>query len=106
MAKKIYTVQSGDYLRKIAIEQLGDESRWSEIAYINSLEQPYLIRPNDILLIPDDNDELRVVITEGQKPQAPVDHGAAVTKTAAFQFTPAMIVVVVAAVAFLLWDNK
>ena len=48
MAKIIYKVVEGDYLQKIAAEQLGDPERWPEIAYINSLEQPYLIRTNDI----------------------------------------------------------
>ena len=68
MAKKIYKVASGDTLTKIATSLLGDKERWQEIAYINSLSTPYVIFPGQILLIPDDDSELEILVTKGQEP--------------------------------------
>jgi len=104
MAKKLYTVQQGDYLEKIAMEQLGDRKRWSEIAYINELKQPYMIRTNDVLLLPDDSEALEVVITKGVREQ---DKAAAVTKQAALTVTPATVALGLLAVAafIFLWDD-
>ena len=103
MAKIIYKVREGDYLQKIAAEQLGDPERWPEIAYINSLEQPYLIRTNDILLLPNDNEVLEVVITKGI--EKPAMNTAATAS--AFQFTPATVALfAVAAVVLFFWDSK
>ncbi len=47
-----YTVVSGDYLYRIAQQQLGDSSRWKEIATLNSIASPYTIYVNQILKLP------------------------------------------------------
>lgn len=99
MAKKLYTVKAGESLSIIARDVLGDMSRWPEIAYINSIEPPYLIKTGQVILLPNDGEPLQVVI--------PVKPGAAVTKEAGITFTPVTVsVLIVAAVAFLLWDRK
>ena len=95
MAKRLYIVQSGDSLSIIARDQLGDLSRWPEIAYINSISKPYTIQPGQTILLPVDTQPLAVRITSG----IPAN-GAAVTKRAAFEFTPATLAILgIAAVA-------
>jgi LysM repeat protein len=47
-----YVVKSGDNLSKIAKEQLGDESRWPEIANGNNLKHPYRIKVGQKLELP------------------------------------------------------
>lgn len=49
---KTYTVVKGDYLWKIAVEQLGDGYAWVKIAQINNLANPSLIHPGNILTLP------------------------------------------------------
>ena len=51
---KVYVVKSGDSLSKIAKEQYGDASRWSEIFEANKdeIKDPNLIRPGQELRIP------------------------------------------------------
>ncbi len=41
----MYTVKRGDSLIKIAKTQLGSAARWKEIAEMNGIKKPYLIRP-------------------------------------------------------------
>lgn len=48
----MYTVKRGDSLSKIAQEQLGDASRWPEIAQINAISNPDLIHPGQQLRLP------------------------------------------------------
>lgn len=67
MAKKLYQVQAGETLKSIARDRLGEESRWAELAYINSLTPPYFVSPGTLLLLPSDGDPLEVVITKGQE---------------------------------------
>lgn len=55
-AEKRYQVQRGDYLSKIAREQLGDANRWREIYELNQEqigENPNLIRPGMSLKLPE-----------------------------------------------------
>lgn len=47
-----YTVRSGDTLSLIAARELGDMSRWQEIATLNDLEDPDLITVGQTLLLP------------------------------------------------------
>ncbi len=47
-----YTVQSGDTLSQIARRELGDASRWSEIAKLNDLKPPYSIKVGQRLALP------------------------------------------------------
>jgi len=48
-----YIVQKGDTLRRIAEKQLGQASRWPEIAQLNHLQNPNLIFIGQILNLPD-----------------------------------------------------
>ena len=49
---KTYTVKAGDSLSKIARDELGDMSRWKEIASLNGISSPYTIYPNQKLKLP------------------------------------------------------
>ena len=48
----IYIVKPGDTLSAIAKSQLGNASRWPEIAKLNSIDNPDLIHPGDELRMP------------------------------------------------------
>jgi len=105
MAKKLYAVQAGDSLSKIARDELGDISRWREIAYINSLSAPYVIQPGQNILLPVDDFPLQVTVTEGV-PQP--TNGAAAPKTAGFEITPTTLAVlgIVAVAVFLFFQES
>lgn len=47
-----YSVKTGDYLWKIALEAYGDGYGWTRIANANNLNNPDLIYPNSKLTIP------------------------------------------------------
>lgn len=49
---KTYTVKSGDNLYNIAKAQCGNASKWQEIASLNTIKSPYIIRPNQNLKLP------------------------------------------------------
>lgn len=49
---KTYTVVTGDYLWKIAVDQYGDGYAWSKIAKANNLANPNLIHPGNVLTLP------------------------------------------------------
>lgn len=48
-----YSVRDGDTLGRIAAGQLGDGSRWPEIARLNNLRSPYSVRVGQKLALPD-----------------------------------------------------
>lgn len=73
MAKALYQIRSGETLKSIARDRLRDETRWIEIAYINSIEHPYTVKPGQIILIPTLDSELDILVTKGTK--APVANG-------------------------------
>jgi ABC-type amino acid transport substrate-binding protein len=52
--EKIYIVKDGDYLKKIAKEQLGDEQKWGEVweKNKNRIADENLIHPGDKLILP------------------------------------------------------
>ena len=50
---KSYTVKDGDRLDSIAASQLGDASRWVEIAMLNGIDDPTTIKTGKTLTIPD-----------------------------------------------------
>jgi len=52
---KEVVVQSGETLSDIAARELGDSSRFSEIAVLNGIADPDLIFPGQVLRIPDGN---------------------------------------------------
>lgn len=47
-----YTVKAGDSLSKIARDVLGDMARWPEIAKLNAIAAPYVIRVGQLLELP------------------------------------------------------
>ena len=47
-----YIVKAGDYLWKIALESYGDGFAWVKIAKINNLNNPNIIEPGQVLIIP------------------------------------------------------
>lgn len=47
-----YTVKSGDTLWKIAVEHLGDGMRYTEIAEINDIHDPSLLKVGQVLRLP------------------------------------------------------
>ncbi|MCE9501492.1 MAG: LysM peptidoglycan-binding domain-containing protein, partial [Leptospira sp.] len=49
---KLYKVQEGDTLHKIAKEQLNDARKWKEFLKYNKIDSPNLIRPGLELKIP------------------------------------------------------
>lgn len=109
MPKRIYTVKPGDSLSSIARDELNELPRWSEIAYINSISAPYTIYPGQTILLPVDTDGLQIDIRGGLGPPVPAPTGGtAITKTAAFSFTPANIAIagVIAVAVFLMMQDS
>ena len=51
-ARRTRTVQLGDTLDWIAMEELGDSGAWRAIADLNDIEDPRRLRPGQTLLIP------------------------------------------------------
>lgn len=100
MANKLYQVQTGETLKSIAKDHLGDEPRWQEIAYINSLTQPYFISPGQLILLPDDDQPLELVVSA---PIATADRNSAVSPEANFKLSPAELGLLVGGVVFLWW---
>lgn len=49
-----YRVQRGDSLSAIALNELGDADRWTELADLNNIGNEYLIFPNQQLTMPPD----------------------------------------------------
>ena len=47
-----YTVKAGDSLWSIAVSQLGDGNRWSEIQALNAIKNPNVITVGQVLKIP------------------------------------------------------
>ncbi len=47
-----YRVRENDNLQKIASKQLGDGKRWIEIAQLNGLKKPYVVKIGDLLKMP------------------------------------------------------
>lgn len=106
MAKRLYTVKAGESLSIIARDELGELARWQEIAYINSIVPPYLIRPGQVILLPVDTSPLAIVIDKygGRVPT----NGGGEPKQAAFEFSPATLALaaIIAVAVFDLWNKK
>jgi LysM repeat protein/outer membrane lipoprotein SlyB len=62
-----YIVQSGDTLSLIAVRKLGNESRWNEIARLNSLQAPYQLFIGQRLKLPQSNSQLTSGILSAPK---------------------------------------
>jgi len=97
---QIYTVQAGESLSIIARDVLGNLERWKELALLNAIDYPYIIRPGQILELPDDSQPVQEVKRKGAVPA-----GAATTSQQTAAGVPpatlAVLAVVVAAVFFL-----
>lgn len=101
----LYVVKKGDYLKKIAAEQLGNAVRWAEIAELNSLDHPYTIFPEQVLQLPPKNSETVVIdIVAPPVPKRPAS--APATKQAGFALTPATIAAVFIVGALFLMARK
>lgn len=50
---RAYTVQSGDWLRTIAVKELGNENRWKEITKDSEGKQPFTEKEAEGLKIGD-----------------------------------------------------
>ena len=101
MANKLYMVQTGETLKSIARDQLREEPRWQELAFINSLEKPYFVSPGQLILIPGTGDKpLEIVIREqGETP----DKGGAAAPGVDFELSPAELGLLVGGAVFLIW---
>ena len=51
-AGSAYVVQKGDSLWRIAEKTLGDGRRWKELAALNNVRNPDLIRPGQVIRLP------------------------------------------------------
>jgi nucleoid-associated protein YgaU len=49
---RLYTVKRGDTLSSIAARELGNASRWREIAALNGIRDPRSIKPGQQLVMP------------------------------------------------------
>lgn len=90
----------GETLKSIALDQLGDESRWQELAFINSLSQPYFVAPGQLILLPSGDEPLEIVIKEYG--ETPVKSSAAVPG-ANLTLSPAELWLLAGGAAFVLW---
>jgi nucleoid-associated protein YgaU len=53
VARKVWVVRQGERLDYIAYKEYGDSRRWRDIALLNQLEDPFSLRPGQVLkLIP------------------------------------------------------
>ena len=100
MAKRLYMVQMGETLKSIAISQLAEENRWQELAYINSLKHPYFITPGQLILLPDNEQPLELVVTAPVKASNADD---AVDTAVDFKLSPAELGLLVGGVVFVWW---
>lgn len=50
--KRTYTVKAGDTLSAIAARELGDSSRWTDIADLNGIRDPRKLRVGQVLKLP------------------------------------------------------
>lgn len=87
-AAEDYTVQSGDYLKKIAKQSYGDENKWEVIYEANkgSIKNPNIIYKGQVLVIPDltNSDSTAVVtdVTVNETTPAPTPTAEATTPVA------------------------
>jgi hypothetical protein len=49
---RTYTVKAGDSLYRIATAELGDATRWREIAELNAIRDPYVLQVGQVLRLP------------------------------------------------------
>lgn len=68
-----YTVKKGDTLSNIAEKQLGDKTKWKEIAKLNNLKSPYRIKLNQILELPSINSITTITQSETSKKEVKND---------------------------------
>ncbi len=102
MQKRIYIVKAGDTLSKIADKEVGDIDQWQDIAYINSIKEPYIIQPGQQILLPEEGAPLEITIDK----YAGANDQAAPVQKATVVFNPATIALFVAGAALIyFWDD-
>lgn len=89
---KIYRVQSGESLSSIARDILGDIDEWPVLAYVNSIQYPYWIKPGQILQLPRTDE---VILEVYPLPEV------AAKPTTKFATSPATVIVLAIVAAFL-----
>ena len=105
MATDIYKVRSGESLSSIARDMLNDLQRWPELAFINGISHPYFIYPGQILELPPEagSDIVEVINLNVSLPKAAT---APVTQKAAFSFSPATVMLLVAGAVLLFLTKR
>lgn len=74
-AEGSYTVKKDDYLKKIAQEAYGDESKWESIYEANkdSIKNPNLIYEGQVFILPDNADVATAPASETSAVEAPAE---------------------------------
>ena len=74
-AEESYTVKKDDYLKKIAQEAYGDESKWETIYEANkdSIKNPNLIYEGQVFILPDNADVATVPVSETSAIETPTE---------------------------------
>lgn len=72
MTTRLYRSESGDTLKSVAAAFLGSADRWPELAHVNGIRHPYMIKPGQLLEIPARENAAVVMVN---KPNAPVNGG-------------------------------
>ena len=101
--QRIYQVRSGESLTSIARDVLGDMDRWKELAHINGLQHPYIIRVGQVIELPTaESEDVEIVVAPKKVPAA---NRAAPAR--GFRLNaPAMAFVAIAVAAFLLVNRR
>lgn len=103
MTTQIYQVKSGESLSKIAEKVFGDQKRWPELAYANSLSHPYFIYPGQLLEIPQKSDTVVIdIVAPKVKKKPETTPAVAAPITAGFSINPATVILLAVGAALLL----
>lgn len=102
MTTKIYEVKPGQSLSIIARDVLGDMSRWKELAFINSIQYPYIIKVGEIIELPELKSPPQVIEVAKGVPTV----NASITNMAADSLSPATVILLVVGAFLLLTGGK
>lgn len=83
-AEESYTVKKDDYLKKIAQEAYGDESKWESIYEANkdNIKNPNLIYEGQVFILPDNADVTTVPAAETSAVETPTETDSPTEATA------------------------
>jgi LysM repeat protein len=103
-----YTVKSGDSLSAIARDVIGNIDLWPNIARLNSISSPYVIKPGQVLQLPDNAASIKV--TPAPAMALPVASGSTTitnnTSTSFWGFGIGGLLVTGAIIAFIVYKKK